>query len=237
MSIRQIINSSLIMLSVSYTSVGISSQDVTHQSQNDQSATNGFIQFDSLTDMQKWAVKKYADRPLFGTKVNGTYRWMSYKSFGKEVDRIRGGLAGLGLESGDKAAIISDNSPEWAVTCYASMGLGAAFVPMYTSQTTEEWEFKVRNSDAKILFVANQDIYEKVRHFPDIIDTLEHVVDLSRNSTNEISYKSLLKQGKRHPAPTVSTDPDQLMGLIYTSGTTGTPKGVMLSHKKGAADL
>ena len=51
--------------------------------------------------------KKYSDRPLFGTKRDGNYEWTTYEQFAEKVDELRGGLASLGVTSGDKVAIIS----------------------------------------------------------------------------------------------------------------------------------
>jgi len=232
--LKKTIRNALILGTVSYTGIGLAGQE-SHQVQNmnphAQVQTGSHLEdFQDLVSMQEWAVQEYADRPLFGVKKNGEYHWTTYQDFGKNVERLRGGLKSLGLDRGDKVAIISDNSPEWAVSCYATLGLGAAFVPMYTNQTFEEWKYKVENSDAKILFVADDTIYEKVKNLPESIPSLEHVINIGGSSKSTGSYKSLLKVGKKQPEGSVRPEADDLMGLIYTSGTTGTPKGVMLSH-------
>ena len=54
--------------------------------------------------------------------------------FGQQVDSFRGGLASLGVTKGDRVALISNNRVEWAVTAYATYGLGACIVPMYEKQ-------------------------------------------------------------------------------------------------------
>src|SRR5207245_2355137 len=106
---------------------------------------------------------------------------------------------------------------------------GAAYVPMYESQLDKEWEYIVRDSGAKVLFVATPAIYEKTRGLPDAIPSLAHVVLLGDGA--ELTYEGLLHKGAASPAPLARPEPDDMACLIYTSGTTGNPKGVMLSHK------
>lgn len=180
--------------------------------------------------MQEISVLKYADRNIFAVNEAGQYEWMTYKEFGQNVDHLRGGLASLGIEPKDRVAIIADNSPKWAISCYASMGLGAAFVPMYTNQSLDDWGFKIVDSEAKVLMVQDGKIYDKVKHLVDTIPSLEHIVDLSNSSDSVTNYESLLNIGATEPSPSFKPHHDDVMGFIYTSGTTGNPKGVLLTH-------
>src|SRR6185312_982402 len=96
-----------------------------------------------------------------GTKKDGCWVWTTYRQFGEQVDRFRGGLAQLGVKRGDRVAIVSDNRVEWAVAAFACYGLGAAFVPMYQAQNPKEWEFIVRDCETSLLIVANDSILAK----------------------------------------------------------------------------
>ena len=87
--------------------------------------------FDTLVEILEYSSEKFADRPLFGVKRNDSWAWMSYGAFREEVDRVRAGLAALGISKGDAVALISDNRPEWAIAAYGAYGLGARVVPMY----------------------------------------------------------------------------------------------------------
>src|SRR3712207_6571952 len=97
--------------------------------------------FASLIEMQKESCEKFAERPLYGTKLKGQWRWINYKEFGAYVDQIRGALKHLGFEEGGTIAIISRNCVEWAVAAYAAFGLRGRVVGMYESQTSTEWEY------------------------------------------------------------------------------------------------
>lgn len=191
-----------------------------------------YKEFDELVSMQENAVETYASKPMFGRKVDGSYEWMTYQKFGEYVSDFRSGLADLGLLPGDKVAIISRNSPEWAVSCYGTLSRGAIFVPLYPNQGIEDWKYKLTDSDAKILIVENAEIYEEVKNFTEEIETLQHVISVAPlESDNALGYIQVLEKGKAKPVESMKPSKDDIMGFIYTSGTTGNPKAVMLSHE------
>jgi long-chain acyl-CoA synthetase len=186
----------------------------------------------NLIEMLENSRQRYGDRPLYGTKRGGVYEWTTYEQFGEKVDALRGGLASLGVSSGDKVAIICKNTEEWAVSAYATYGLNGQHIPMYETQVAKEWEYIIRDCGAKILLAANPLVFEQTRDFPDKIETLEHVVLLSGNVTGDVTtYEDLLKSGRENPVEAQQPESQSPMGMIYTSGTTGNPKGVILSHR------
>ena len=190
----------------------------------------------SLVDLLDQSVEKFAARELFGTKTGESWVFTTYAQFKKLVDDMRGGLAELGVGRGDKVGIISNNRIEWAVAAYATYGLGAAYVPMYESQLEKDWEYIVRDSQLKLLFVANPAIYEKTKGFVAKIPTLRHVVTIS-GEASELTYKGILQKGVDKPVPAIHPEAGETAGLLYTSGTTGNPKGVILSHGNVISNL
>ena len=196
--------------------------------------------FETLLDIFQESIDSYPHRELFGTKRNGRWQWMTYREFGRDVEKIRGGLASLGIDKGDHVACIANNRAEWAVAAYATYGVGAAWVPMYEQQLDKDWEFILRDCEAKVLFVANNAILEKTRGFLKSIPSLKHIVAIDGGTNGSggegiTTYKALLESGKT--APAVSVGRDDVAGLIYTSGTTGNPKGVMLTHYNIASNI
>jgi long-chain acyl-CoA synthetase len=196
--------------------------------------------FESLNDIFQESVDSYPHRELFGTKKNGRWTWMTYREFGREVDRMRGGLTTLGVTKGDHIACIANNRSEWAVGAYATYGVGAAWVPMYEQQSDKDWEFILKDCEAKVLFVANNQILEKVRGYLKSIPTLKHIIAIeggTNGSSGEgiTTYKAMLDTGRT--VPMVPVGRDDVAGLIYTSGTTGNPKGVMLTHFNIASNV
>ena len=201
----------------------------------------------TLVELFQHAIEKHGSRELFGTKKDGRWTWTTYAEFGSMVDRFRGGLASLGVQRGDCVAIVADNRVEWAVAAYACYGLGAAYVPMYEAQHPKEWDFIVRDCEAKVLIVASDALRAKAGPILDAAPSLKHVVVLgdgqvantNGSSSGEpgrvVGYESLLNTGVS--APSIVPAPADTAGLIYTSGTTGNPKGVILTHANIASNV
>ena len=185
---------------------------------------------DNLVEFLENSLARRPDRPLFGTKnAQGVYEWLTYRQFGRRVDELRAGLAGLGVGRGDAVGIIANNRTEWAIAAYATYGLGGRFVPMYESELPRIWEYIVADSAVKVLFVSKPEILQKVSDFPQKIPNLAHLVLVE--GTGPGSMAALEEAGRLHPVKAIHPGPDEIAGLIYTSGTTGEPKGVLLSHK------
>jgi long-chain acyl-CoA synthetase len=201
-------------------------------------------QFDTIVDIFKHSIPAFPTRPLFGVKKNGAWSWTTYAEFGAAVDRARRGLGELGVGKADKVAIIANNRVEWAVAAYATYGRAAAFVPMYEQQPEKDWEYMVKDSETKVLFVATSAIFQKIKYFLTAIPTLEHIVVLedgfhAAEGEKASSYQELLARGDKAPAGDAFILPEttDIAGFIYTSGTTGTPKGVILSHSNIASNV
>ena len=195
----------------------------------------------SLVDVLANSVKRYGPLELFGTKTGDQWRYITYAEFGKLADDMRAGLATLGVGRGDKVGIISNNRVEWAAIAYGVYGLGAIIVPMYESQLEKDWDFIVRDSELKVLFVANSAILQKVKDFPSKIPCLKHlalIADATGGTAAGVpTYKELLQKGAAQPVPVVRSEGSDIASLLYTSGTTGNPKGVVLSHSNVVSNV
>lgn len=184
--------------------------------------------FHNLVDLLEKSCVRFAGEELFGVKRGGSWAWLSFGEFQEQVDAFRGGLALLGVGKGDKVAMIANNRVEWAVACYATYGLGAAFVPMYEAQKSSEWQFILDDCGAKVAICATTDIRDRVEGLRPEVPSLEHVVCMEGEGAG--SFDDVLTGGRDNPVAAVHPDPSETAGFIYTSGTTGKPKGVILSH-------
>ncbi len=189
------------------------------------------VHYESLVDLYRTCCEQYADRPVLGTKKDGAWQWTTYRQLRALIDDIRGGLVGLGLKAGDRVGFIGDNSVEWAAACYATYGVGAAFVPMYLAQRPSEWQFILNDCDAPIVFVATEAAYDAMQGVRASLPKLRHVICLARPEGAPDSWQGLAAAGRAHPVPPIDPDPGSVAGFIYTSGTTGKPKGARLSHR------
>jgi len=184
---------------------------------------------DNLIDWWEESFNKFADRKLFGTKnKNGVYEWVTRKEVNTRIDNLRAGLAKLGVNEGDAVGIIANNRVEWPVAAFATWGCLARFVPMYEAELVQVWKYIIADSQIKVLFVSNPEIYEKIKDFPKEIPTLKNIILIESDSDN--SMAALEKKGAAKPVAPKSPKAEDVAELIYTSGTTGNPKGVLLMH-------
>jgi long-chain acyl-CoA synthetase len=184
---------------------------------------------DNLVDFLEESVARYPDSPFLGTKKGpGAYEWITFREFGDRVDKVRAGLASLGIHRGDAVGIIANNRTEWAICAYATYGLGARWVPMYEAELPSTWKYIVSDSGIKVLFCSKPEILEKVKDFLQDIPTLEKIILIEGRGRDTL--EELEAAGAKNPVSSIRPDPDDVAALIYTSGTTGDPKGVLLTH-------
>jgi len=186
--------------------------------------------FENLVDMQRKAVGLHGPRPAIGTKKGGSWVWTSFNELGRRIDAMRGGLATLGLERGDAVAIISQNRVEWAVTAYATYGLGCRIVPMYETQLESDWLHIMADSGAKVLIVSTEAIFNQVKDWQSAEGKPLKVFCMDLSHGDEKSFAALEAAGRENPVKAVDLEAGDVCGFIYTSGTTGKPKGVLLTH-------
>src|SRR5690349_22662322 len=105
--------------------------------------------YTNLVAMFSDMMEKYRDRPLFGTRGAAEWEWTSYAQFHELVAAAGTGLAQLGVQLGDRVAVISNNRLEWAVCAYAAYTHGAIYVPMYEAQLVKDWQYILQDSGAK----------------------------------------------------------------------------------------
>ncbi len=183
---------------------------------------------DNVVEILEKSVATYPNRPFLGMKDKiGNYPWITYTEFGRRVDNVRSALALLGIAKDDAVGIISNNSINWAICFFATLGREARFVPMYESELLSVWRYIITDGDVKILFVSKKEIYEKVKDMVGM-GKLEKIILIDGEGPDTLS--EIEKKGAQNPVPSIRPDQSTIGILIYTSGTTGDPKGVLLSH-------
>ncbi len=172
----------------------------------------------------------------------GIWRKYSTQEVKTIVDKLAAGLLNLkvspndmSVEGRDKIAIISNNRPEWIFLDLAVQQTGAVLVPIYPTINVNELEFVLNDAAVKLVFVSDQDLYDKVQSIRAKIPTVKAVFTFNYIQKS-LHWKEILSKGTPEDVENLkkirdSIGSDDLATIIYTSGTTGTPKGVMLSHK------
>lgn len=190
---------------------------------------HNFEKPDNLVELIENSLEKYPDNAMFGTKNReGEYEWVTYREVGERIDNLRGGLSQAGINRGDAVGIIANNRTEWAISAYATFGLGGRFIPMYEKELNKIWKHIINDGGIKLLLVATNDIYDQIEAMRDELPGLENVYRIE--GTGENTMSGLEKQGAARPVKSIRPQPEDIAVLIYTSGTTGDPKGVLLSH-------
>lgn len=175
------------------------------------------------------AVKQNAQQHGAVTATMMGARQHSWSQFQDRVARLAGGLQGLGVERGDRVAILALNSDRYLEYYYACYWLGAVVVPMNLRWSVVENSYSLNDSGTRTLFV--DDAYAGM--IPEIIRQATGIADvvfMGEGETPEGWHNHEALIASSQPAEDVGAGGHDLAGIFYTGGTTGFPKGVMLSH-------
>ena len=180
---------------------------------------------------------------LMMTSPNGGQRLtFSTEQFVTEMDRVSRGLVALGMQPGDRVALISHNNRcEWNLMDHGILQAGGIDVPLYPTMTEQDYLYILNHSESKWCFVSNRDLYEKVKRIQDQVPSLQGVYTFEQVSGaphwSEVLALGTPDLDEEVRARAAAVAPEQMATIIYTSGTTGLPKGVMLSHRNIAMNV
>lgn len=181
-------------------------------------------------------------------KVKESWVELSYKQVLDTADAISSYFLEMGINNGDRLALIIENSVDWVYYDQGLQQIGGVNVSIYPTLSESEIEYILNDSGAKTLLVGSPFLLRKIlkvannclslqRIIPVFDDYEKYLPDANLNA-GVISFKNLIEEGKNsleHHKKQIEIAreailPSSLTSLIYTSGTTGTPKGVMLTH-------
>ena len=188
------------------------------------------------------AVEKYSERPfLYEARTGTDYTSLSYKEVQDKARQFAAGLMALGIEAGDRVALISEGKNNWVIGELGVLHAGAVCVPLSVKlETEQDISFRVNHSECCAIMASDQQI-AKIRPMKGAFSTVRQYILLDPEETlqeNETLFNSIIEQGKKLLANNPSAleerikavTPDSLANISYTSGTTANPKGIMLSH-------
>lgn len=181
-------------------------------------------------------------------KENGQWHTISHREAETRVTRLAAALERMGIQRGDRVALLSENRPEWALADYAVLGLGAMDVPVYPTLPANQIAYILRDAGAKAIFVSTSEQLAKVLEIRDQLPDLQQVIafDDPGGAADVRHWPDVLEQGRQtieageaanFREQALQVGPDDTATLIYTSGTTGDPKGVMLTHFNLASNV
>jgi len=189
----------------------------------------------TLADLLPRAAKLYGSAPAIQFKDGEQWVKRSFVEVEETVRKLALGLVDLGVAKGDKVSILANTRPEWTYVDFAALSIGATVVPIYQTNSPEECQYVLENSDAKVVVVEDDEQMEKIRAVRDRLPLLEQVVRMTGAGDDAISLEDLAARGDTRDAGEWerlwrAVTPEDICTFIYTSGTTGPPKGCVISH-------
>jgi long-chain acyl-CoA synthetase len=190
----------------------------------------------TIADLLPRAVEEYGPRKAVMFKDDGG-QWVSrtYGEVGDIVRKLALGLIDLGVAKGDKVSILANTRPEWTFFDFAALSIGAIVVPIYQTNSPDECQYVLENSDASVVVVEDAEQLEKVRKVRGQCPKLEHVILMTGAGDGAMSFDEVAERGAARSEEDwrerwASVTKDDICTIIYTSGTTGPPKGCVISH-------
>jgi long-chain acyl-CoA synthetase len=193
----------------------------------------------TLTDIFYRSVETFDKPDHLKVKKDGAWRDISSREFKRAVEELSLGLRALGVEKGDRVAILCENRPEWAYADLAILAAPAVDVPIYSTLPAAQVLYILNDSQTRVCFVSNAKQAAKVAEVRDKATHLQHVIriddepgegTLTLEEVRTRGREALARDPEAVKKQAALSQPSDLATLIYTSGTTGDPKGVMLTH-------
>lgn len=175
---------------------------------------------------------------VLARRIKGEWHYVSTDEFVRYSWSVARGLLAMGYKKGTKIITISSNRPEWNFIDMGSALAGMIHVPVYATLSHDDYLYIFNHSDAEVIFLDNQKVYDKLSP---IVNEMDHPAkavlfdesdstfclrDVCKKGDSEKEkWNAVLEQNKR------DIKDSECVSIVYTSGTTGRPKGVMLSHR------
>ena len=194
----------------------------------------------SLVQMFFDQADEKGDAPFMWAKHDGKYQPTSWRQAADEVIEVARGLRSMGVETGDRVVLVSENRPRWVVADLAIMAAGAITVPAYTTNTTADHKHIIENSGAKGAIVSTSKLADPFLPAAHEATDMDFAITLEAHRLQQelnvevVGWDEMKRKGANSNwdvrAEVAKFQRTDRACIIYTSGTGGAPKGVVLSH-------
>lgn len=193
-------------------------------------------------------VEMYSSNVFLWEKHGKEWVPTTFRQTRDEAWRIGAGLMALGLQKGEKVALLSEGRNLWVTGELGILYAGAVNVPLSIKlEESSDLVFRIRHSDAKYIMTSSQQL-PKIRRILGELPLVEKVIvfdDLPEYQEKEIPMSEIMKMGDEFLSEHAdmfrqryrSVGPDDYANISYTSGTTADPKGILLTHRNYTANV
>ncbi|GHT22724.1 long-chain-fatty-acid--CoA ligase [Bacteroidia bacterium] len=199
-----------------------------------------------LSELIHRQASKFGDEEALKIRDRDTHKWhsVSWNEFSKKVMSVAQALCHFGLKPQANVGIYTPNCAECFYVDYGAFANRGAVVPLYSTASTAQLTYIFREAEIEILFVGEQDQYDKaytlqtsrITHLKQLI-VLDPAVKFALNDKTTIYFEAFISPKNRNSQDIISVDKrmksaqnEDTAHIIYTSGTTGESKGVVLTH-------
>ena len=201
----------------------------------------------TIIDFVEQYTAKYGNETFLREKVDGVWKETSFNTTREEAHILAAGFMSMGLEKGDKVALISEGRNYWIFSELGILYAGAVNVPLsFKLESDTDLTFRINHSDARFV-IASQTQIDKIRRVIDRCPKVEKVIvmDPIELKDGEIYIGDIMAAGKEYLKEhqdlllerMASVGPDDYDNISYTSGTTADPKGILLTHRNYTANV
>ena len=202
----------------------------------------------TIIDFVEHYTSLFSEHVFMREKVDGVWTTTTYKQTREQAFAIGAGLKCLGMQKGDKVALLSQGRNLWITSELGILYAGGVNVPLSIKLgESSDLLFRIKHSDSKIIIVSEQQL-PKIRTILNECANVEHVIvldPLTQYQDKEISIEDVIQKGKDYlkehsdewKALYQSIQPDDYANISYTSGTTADPKGILLTHRNYTANV
>lgn len=202
----------------------------------------------ALTHLFEETTARYGKNVFMWEKTTSAYEPLTYEQTRQQVYKFAAGLMSMGIQKGDRIALISEGRNDWVISELGVLYTGAVNVPLSIKlNETSDLKFRLAHSGARMV-IASRNQAKKLKSLYQEIATLEKIILLDPEETyeaKEIFFGDVMKAGEKFLEREMprfeerwrSVKGSDYANICYTSGTTADPKGIILTHRNYTANV